>query len=764
MKRQNTHWLLVLVAVIMLAGLLAACGGPVTPSTSGDPPGTVDTQTIIPDTTKVADADTRAALTSYDSDSGVLKFSKGTPVLANLKPDDVLVSEPSNAAPSGYLRKVTAIRQDGPDIVLETTQANLTDAISQGDLKADFQLTGDDLLRTEGLPEGATLTINKVSAGGIQPQAGVGENYGFTLKFDHTFMPVKGPNATGTIKVDGGVGFNIGYGVNVGIRGPSFIPPRLPSVDSFEAKVGFDQRSNLNINGDFQGAVNDAVLVGTQYFKSHLIFVGPVPVVIVPKVELFLTAGGEIKAKVKFATSESVTAQVGSRWTKDNGWKDISGFGIDGSVSPPTFSGSLSPRVGVQSRASFTIYDVAGPEATLEGGVKLDVAYPRNPNWIVSGFLKGTLGFRVKLPIIGTLASYGTTLFDINKELGRSANTPPVLALTNQSHSITAGKLVNFKALCAANGPTFGNGEFYTTSDAEDGCPTITVTSNVDGTLSPDYAFQSPGNRTITVTARDSGGATAQLSFIVNVVNPPPPVLYVKYLGDPHPGEAFLMSAAILTPDNADLCSSTTWAVDAPDTLSATTGCDVNVTFGTIGARQVRVRTHDRQGTTALQSVTLNVLPLPANPYPRISTSGLYVDFFCSTQRVPNGQTLSLETLGCKVDDQGNQVGGPLYIGKVTVGNPSAEALTYDWKLIVMDADGSLGGINPPLPGQDYVFAASHDPVFYPAASGRFNSNKVTTPCRVTLTLGAPDLSRSKNLTVWSGKCNYYASYSPPLK
>lgn len=45
---------------------------------------------IVPDTSKVADADTRAALTTYESQSNVLKFSKSTPMLANLKPGDVV--------------------------------------------------------------------------------------------------------------------------------------------------------------------------------------------------------------------------------------------------------------------------------------------------------------------------------------------------------------------------------------------------------------------------------------------------------------------------------------------------------------------------------------------------------------------------------------------------------------------------------------------------------------------------------------------------
>ncbi len=715
--------------------LLAGCGsGPTTP----DPANTDDTAVIIPATTKVASADARTALVSYDAESGQLRFTQAPAQITALQAGDVLVSEPSAAAPSGYLRKVVTVSRDGADTVLDTTQANLTDAVSQGELTADFQLTGDDLLSTQDLPQGVTLTA--LPAGKLKAQVGVGENYGFALNFDHTFLPVQNANATGTIRVDGGVNFNVGYGVNIGISPCFELPPIC--LKSFQASVGFAQGSRLNITGNFQGVAGDAVLVGRQYFKPKVFFIGPVPVVLVPKVELYLTAGGEIKANVKFSAQESVTAQVGARWKKGEGWKDISSFGIDGTVNPPTFSGSLKPRVGAQSVASFTLYDVAGPEASLEGGVNLDVAYPRNPAWIVGGYLKGTLGFRVKLPILGTLASYSTTLFDINKELGRSGNTPPVLALTGQSHAVNVGTPLNFRALCSAGGPVFANGEFYSASDAEDGCPAITATATPGGPLTPDTTFTTPGNRTITATARDSAGATTQVSFVLSVANPPP-TLKVNSSGDPHQGDEFLMSAAVTDGHDSTetLCGNTTWAVDAPDSLSVSGGCDVKVKFGAIGARQVRVSVHNSYGATASQTVTLNVLPPPINPYPVVKTSGVYTlgGSFCGEYAVSNGSTLDFRTsTSCTVNK-------PRYTAKVTVDNPQNETLTYDWKFIVQ------------YQGKDTVFSTSNsNSMVLNGAGGGFNNGGATTPCRVTLTVGSPDPSRNKTLTVWSGLCTYY--------
>ena len=65
-------------------------------------------------------------------------------------------------------------------------------------------------------------------------------------------------------------------------------------------------------------------------------------------------------------------------------------------------------------------------------------------------------------------------------------------------------------------------------------------------------------------------------------------------------------------PAGSNLCNFTTWAVDAPDTLSASGGCDIKVNFRATGVRQVRVSVHDSFGAMTTQTVTLTVLPTEA--------------------------------------------------------------------------------------------------------------------------------------------------------
>ncbi|WP_337868625.1 C1 family peptidase [Meiothermus sp.] len=295
----------------------------------------------------------------------------------------------------------------------------------------------------------------------------------------------------------------------------------------------------------------------------------------------------------------------------------------------------------------------------------------------------------------------------------------------------------------------------------------LTVTSNTDGILysgswstdrnslfGPELkrTFTSAGSRTLTLLTK-YGSSQASSSFVVNVTNTPP-TLNLQYGGDPHQGEAYPITALITDPNEPDttrLCGSTQWSVDAPDTLSGTAGCSVSVTFGTTGARQIRVTTQDSEGATASRTLTLDVLPPPVNPYPKITDYGVYSrEFtggqirFCGSVKVAGGSTIVLSDIGCTFRI------GPAptrYYGGITVENPDNEALTYDWKLYVSG------------PGFDKLLlanTASTSNVF-----DLYNVNNAglgTDNCRVTVKVNAPDPSRSKGpITIWTGRCTYYS-------
>jgi hypothetical protein len=767
--------LMLLLSVAVWA--LTACGGD---SGGGTTPVPDPAATIIPATTKVTDADTRAALSAYDRATGLLRFRQSTPTLTALKPGDVLVSEPSAAAPDGYLRRVTAIRSEGGETVLDTTQAAITDAVSQGVLDAHMDLKPANIQRTDVFVQGVTVTSGAARLG-AQDQVGIGENYAFSVKFNHVFVPQAGPNVSGNVTIDGSVSYNVGLGVYIAVSGPSFLPPRLISVGPVEAKVGFAQQASLHISGDVVGDLGDELKFATQYYEPLTFFIGPVPVVVVPRLDLYLSAGGRVEGKFDFQASESAVAQLGARWTPDDGWKNISDFDFSGDVPRPTVSGTVRPSGGVKSTFGFKLYDVAGPEMSLLGGLVLDGQIPRNPNWIVTGFLKGNMNFKVELPILGTLANYQVTLFDKSLEFSRAGNTPPTLTLTDLAKPsgivVIGGAPAAFLGLRA---PVFmGNGcvtfggfpvvAYFIASDLEDGCSVqVAVVSDKDGPLptSGKYAFTTEGPRRITVTVRDSQGTAASKGFNLYVLNAPP-TLTLQNSGDAYQGEGYSVAAQVSDANEADastLCARTVWSVDAPDTLANQTGCLQTVIFGTTGARQVRATTTDSDGAATAQKLSVNVLPPPANPYPRISGKGVYsLDSggsgafrFCADVPVTNGSTIDLSQDGCTrviVGDPPRR-----FSARVAVENPQNEALTYDWTVTITYPGGStftlLSETASPLPAAR---------LSNPTVNGVPITGPATTDtCAVTVKVNAPDSARSKGpITVWAGRCTYISPNGP---
>lgn len=293
----------------------------------------------------------------------------------------------------------------------------------------------------------------------------------------------------------------------------------------------------------------------------------------------------------------------------------------------------------------------------------------------------------------------------------------------------------------------------------------LLVTSSIDGTLysgawvtdryafpaSLERTFTSVGPRTITVRASYAGNVT-QKSFVANVVNTPP-TLAVAGSGTAHRGEPYTLTASVSDINDADtaaLCAATTWAVSAPDALSAASGCQVSVTFGVEGNRSVNVQTRDADGLVTARTFTFDVQPPPANPYPRVTGSGMYVRrllpvgqvFLCLHSTVSPGAIIDLREKGCNfVGETGSH---PLHWAHVDVENPSEESLTYDWRVYATIGTGEQL-INSAL--------GSADPLFAPYSPG--NAVTITVPCRVTVRVNAPDPARSKTLTVWSGSCRY---------
>lgn len=288
----------------------------------------------------------------------------------------------------------------------------------------------------------------------------------------------------------------------------------------------------------------------------------------------------------------------------------------------------------------------------------------------------------------------------------------------------------------------------------------LTVTSDKDGTIyngdwstdpnllvgtQLEYTFATEGTRTLTLSAKYGTTQANVRTLNVHVVNTAP-TIQLQGSGNAAQGEDYQMTAVVgdINESNlSSLCSNTTWSVDAPDTVTPSTGCQVKVKFGSTGAHEVRATTRDTEGLTASASLTVNVDPPPVNPYPRITSANVaraqyqYIVrniYMCTLPAGPqaNGSTLNLNAdPGTACNGQPNESPYNVY---VNVENPSNEALTYTWTFWDTSPSHTIFTTSTSTPQIPY----------YPYSGG---------PCGVSVTVTPPEASRAKSQTVWSGTC-----------
>jgi hypothetical protein len=604
MNRQpsrNPHWVKWLIFTLTLL-TLASC--------ATNPPQSPALEPIIPETTKIPDQATRDALTVFDTTTGVMRFNASTPLLDALQPNDVLVSEPATAAPFGFLRKVTAVRKEGGEVVVETTQAKLTEAVHQGSLNVEGKIAADQLRQVTPLSEGASGRAITENSGELAPQfqTGTGNGFNFEAKIDQVFeVETENDGVAGkaTVTFSGLVRFNVGYKVALEIG-------LIADLNWFEASMGFDEETTISITADAEGTMKKEYEVDRFDFDPIVFFIGPVPVVLIPSAKVIVGVDGKATVHFDYTFSQSGGYLQGVRWDEDDGWSPINKNGFDVKHEGPNFEGTMDLRAYGRSNMRVLLYGLAGPDIGLAVGARLDVAYPREPLWVLSGFIRGDIAMTIDL--IGEEERYDTELFNIERQIASGSAAPPAITILNTNPTIDLGFPTDLA-------------QFFKIED-QIGLQYSALSSDKDGNLSSLYTFSSDGPRTVTVTARSNSGKTAQAFFTVNVINTPPdpPALADETNLSVGQGDEFDLNlqAGLPFDKNSVLdCAAVRWSVLGSDSLvteaGSSSGCNATAIFSEQGSRTVKVTITDPQGLSNEQTFNISVGAPPAVKSPKIA-------------------------------------------------------------------------------------------------------------------------------------------------
>ena len=566
---------------------------------------------IVRPETKILDLATRNALEESQLDGTLVFAGSSTPAF---QPGNVLVSEPSAKAPDGLLRKVTSVEQVGGKTLVRTTQAQIGDALQKGKLSALQELTPADV-QSASLHQGVRLLS------GPNPQADGEFRVGIDVLISDTD---ENPDTTDDrIIASGEIKFKPVIKVDLDLD-CGFLCISDNDLD-FLGQIGVKQTAAIKIAGKGIHGVNfkKTIPLATFKFGAKTFFIGPLPVVITPRIIIELRFDGTVGVTISYQASETLEAVAGAKY--DNSWKNISDLKLDfasGPVDVPfPFTFVLEVKAKPALRGELMFYGAVGLTLEIVPFVHLDLKYPRDPLWKVNGGIQGNVG--VKVSVLGYSKHYQTNLWDDSVEIARSDNSAPQV-------KFLSGSTGDIGLCCTLR---------VEVNDPEEGANCCTVSfksSNVaDGSgghlgtatgVQPElfHTFATLGKRTITATATDSKGKAGTATLELDVVNTPP----VVAINAPFNGQQFFRGVPYtlrgVSFDNNEpnfqlACDKLSWTSSVGGDAFPKTGCDVAASFPSNGPRTLTLTGTDSHGGSASATVSVTVIDPPSNLPPVVN-------------------------------------------------------------------------------------------------------------------------------------------------
>jgi hypothetical protein len=344
--------------------------------------------TMVPKSTLVVPASATSSLTGDPSGPRVLTIT-GAPA-KTVKVGDSLSSGVTAAAPYGYLVKVTKIvHKSGSSSTLDVENTTLLAALPTGEINSTATLQAPasaaslrSFTPAEQSPTGGMIVR---SIGTRSPRV---HTAGFSLQTT---------NLTCTTSA----------GVHIEDPTVTF----TPSI-SLQAKWGFLKVESAT----FTATLNEAITLGVDVEAGAKcetndpgigllpqpitlpdvdVQVGPVPVIISPTLQLYLSGSAGITAKASASLTQTASATVGANYSHGT----ITPISSVSNNFTPAFSaeGDASAEVALTPTVDTKIYDVAGPSFDMGVAAKFDANTSKNPWWTLQGCLQGGVGFVVEL-------------------------------------------------------------------------------------------------------------------------------------------------------------------------------------------------------------------------------------------------------------------------------------------------------------------------------------------------------------------------------
>jgi formylglycine-generating enzyme required for sulfatase activity len=360
---------------------------------------------VIPETTIVLHPDTTQYL-SLVSDTGIFTFTKTTPELDSIAPGDIIVAEPTEAAPNGFLRKVLSIDSIGGSIVIDTEPATLEDAIEQSTLRISRALTPGDVAQSESV----------LGASEKQISSGINQS-SFSLEINDVILYDEDGNyqtTTDQIIANGTLSFEPSFDLRWIILNNKF--------EEFYIGMHNTEKADIEIKCEVRlASVQKEVELHRYYFKPIVTMVGVMPVVVTPILSVILGIDGNVHIGVTTELTQEFTVFSGLRLSNGN-WSLVSESNPQFSYIPPHLSTDMDVKGYAGLRQSMLIYGLVGPYASIDLYLKLEADLSKNPWWSLYGGVEMPIGIHAEI-LSPDIADYETIVINYKILLAQATET-----------------------------------------------------------------------------------------------------------------------------------------------------------------------------------------------------------------------------------------------------------------------------------------------------------------------------------------------------
>lgn len=364
--------------------LFAGCSSSDAQTPAPGPTGPVGTgRAVLGPDTRVLDEPSLGALANVTPE-GEYFFSTTTPLLAGVREGNILVGAIAPALPHGALVRVESVTPRDGGLAFGTRPAALEEAFEELTVHLAGTIT-DPTAPRDTRPTHLAPGVARVS-----------QALGVTLPI--AFSASSGQNR---IAMNGSLAVDPSIDVVVDIDITEF------ALKELSVSLGAKETFLAEFTGTGKVPIDKSIKLNEVWFTPITIPLGPVPLVITPRLVVEASLKGSIQGEIQANVRQEAgfSAGVGFR---DGAFKGFSDADTKFDVEQPTYEASVNLKAAAGPRLDVLLYGAVGAFAGVEAYVELS-ASAEGPPPCAAGVLDAGLAAKVGVDF---LKKYSSTLFD----------------------------------------------------------------------------------------------------------------------------------------------------------------------------------------------------------------------------------------------------------------------------------------------------------------------------------------------------------------